>query len=439
MRGRDIDLRYGPDGQTLEYARAMGEAAIEMAGDAGGEGRRITAADLELEMAPDGVTPTDLAARGKVELRLPTDRGAARVIQAATLDADGDAQGLTSARFAGGVEFREVGRDLDRRAASRTLEAELAPGLGAISEAEFEGGVRFVDGATLARAATARYGLDAGVITLSGSVNGAPPNVTRDRISIDGARIQVTLAGPLIDATGAVRSALQPAKRAADEPAAVAGARMPSMLREDQAVNVSADRVVYDGVAKSATYTGSAQLWQAETTIKGDSIVVDEASGDLTARGAPVATTAVLMQPAPAGTTERVRTIASARAAEFLYEESLRRATYVGDAFVSGPQGDVRGDRIELYLLPSGDELERAEAYDNVTLEESTRRRASGARMTYFAADERYVMTGAPVTIVDECGRETSGGTLTFYKTVDRIVVDGGPVRSRTKGGGDCP
>jgi hypothetical protein len=59
--------------------------------------------------------------------------------------------------------------------------------------------------------------------------------------------------------------------------------------------------------------------------------------------------------------------------------------------------------------------------------------------MTYFAADERYVMTGAPVTIVDECGRETSGGTLTFYKTVDRIVVDGGPVRSRTKGGGDCP
>ena len=62
-------------------------------------------------------------------------------------------------------------------------------------------------------------------------------------------------------------------------------------------------------------------------------------------------------------------------------------------------------------------------------------RKTTGARMTYFSADERYVVTGAPVTIVDQCGRDTTGTTLTFYKAADRIVVDGNEqVRTQTKG-----
>ena len=42
----------------------------------------------------------------------------------------------------------------------------------------------------------------------------------------------------------------------------------------------------------------------------------------------------------------------------------IRRLTYTGDAHMSGPQGDMTAAKIELYLKPSGDELERAEAYD---------------------------------------------------------------------------
>ena len=40
---------------------------------------------------------------------------------------------------------------------------------------------------------------------------------------------------------------------------------------------------------------------------------------------------------------------------------------------MSGPDGDMTAARIELYLKPSGDELERAEAYENVTLREQSR------------------------------------------------------------------
>ena len=59
---------------------------------------------------------------------------------------------------------------------------------------------------------------------------------------------------------------------------------------------------------------------------------------------------------------ERVRTMATSK--EFKYEDELRRGTYTGDVHLNGPQGDVVAAKFELYLKPSGDELERAEGYD---------------------------------------------------------------------------
>ena len=105
---------------------------------------------------------------------------------------------------------------------------------------------------------------------------------------------------------------------------------------------------------------------------------------------------------------------------------------------MNSQQGDLTAARIELFLKPSGDEVERMEAYETVTLREKSRK-TTGGRLTYYSADERYVMTGAPVTILDECARETTGRTLTFYRTADRVVVDGSEqVRTQTKGGSQC-
>jgi lipopolysaccharide export system protein LptA len=185
-----------------------------------------------------------------------------------------------------------------------------------------------------------------------------------------------------------------------------------------------------------AAYAGNAQLYQGETFIKGSTILIDENTGDLAANGS-VTTVISLEQETKDKRKERVRSVASA--ADLKYEEAVRRATYTGDAHVIGQQGDMTATKIELYLKPSGDELERVEAYENVTLRDQNRK-TTGARMTYFSADERYVVTGAPVTIVDQCGRDTTGKTLTFYKATDRIVVDGNEqFRTQTKGAGTCP
>ena len=105
------------------------------------------------------------------------------------------------------------------------------------------------------------------------------------------------------------------------------------------------------------------------------------------------------------------------------YEDELRRATYTTNAHVNGPQGDLRGVKIEMYFVEGGGSLERVEAYDDVKLKTDART-ATGARMTYFAADERYLMKGAPVNVVEEC-RETTCKTLTFWRSTDRILCDG--------------
>jgi lipopolysaccharide export system protein LptA len=110
-------------------------------------------------------------------------------------------------------------------------------------------------------------------------------------------------------------------------------------------------------------------------------------------------------------------------------------------AQVSGPQGDLRARRVEVVLAASESRLERLEAYTEVNARLDSRV-ATGDRLTYHAADERYVMTGiatVPVRIVEVC-REARGRTITFFKSADRIIVDGNEeVRTQSSRSGPCP
>ncbi|MDO8795251.1 MAG: hypothetical protein Q7J25_11590, partial [Vicinamibacterales bacterium] len=100
-----------------------------------------------------------------------------------------------------------------------------------------------------------------------------------------------------------------------------------------------------------------------------------------------------------------------------------------------------RADRIEIKLGTENGRADRLEAYTNVTVRVDVRV-ATGARLTYFSEDERYLLSGAPnvgVAVVEGC-RETTGKTLTFFKSTDRIIVDGNEeLRTQTKRGGPCP
>src|SRR5205807_7261058 len=139
--------------------------------------------------------------------------------------------------------------------------------------------------------------------------------------------------------------------------------------------------------ASRATYTGGALLWQGDTSIKAQTIVLDDRTGDLSADGT-VTTTTMLEEVDKDKNTQRTRSIATAKT--FQYEEAIRRATYTGDAHMNGARGDMTGAKIELYLKASGEELERVEAYEQVTLRDR-HRKTTGTRLTYTTDDARYV------------------------------------------------
>jgi lipopolysaccharide export system protein LptA len=440
LTGRDIDLRYGSDGQTIQHAFVNADAVIQLAGESGQPGRQITANVIDVSIGPDGATIGGLSARDNLKLTLPAEAsGVARVIEANTLESTGDPKkGLDAAHFTGNVRFDERGPKVARAARSGALDVTVGPGFSSIDDARFSRAVRFADDPLFATAALARYSIERGTLDLSGSEPGSlRPHVVDDRLVVDASTVSVKLEGPIVTAEGQVKSLLQPKKAGAKDD----DTRLPSMLKDDQPVNVTAGRLEYQGTSEQASYTGTAQLWQGETLVKGSTIQLDTKKGDLVADG-PAMTVSLLEQEDKNGKKEKVRSTGTA--GYFKYEDKDRRATYIGDAHLIGPQGDMTSPKIELYLKESGDELERVEAYEAVTLR-GNGRKTTGVRLTYFGDDNRYVVVGAPVTIVDDCGGETTGRTLTVYWTTDWFVVDGRDVhgneqvRTQSTGKSNCP
>ena len=436
MSGRDANLAYADDGETLERVSLAGSGVIQLAGAGGQPGRRIAGEVVDVTLGPDGQV-TELVARDQVQLTLPAAADAPeRTIRAATMDGTGEpGKGLTGARFAEKVEFREQRPGgAARTARSKTLTVVLGAG-GGVDDARFAGGTRFEDGALVALAQDARYLVSSGQLLLSGHIGPQPPEVRDERLLVKATTIDLTFDGPKMIAKGNVQSVSVPAKKDA---AGKSPSHVPGMLKEDQPTNVAAAALDYDGTADKAVYTGGARLWQKETAIAAETITIDEASGDLLASGQVRTTLPFEQLDTKTNEKKKVTTVATAR--DMHYEDAARRATYTTDAHVNGPQGDLRGVKIEMYLAEGGGSLERVEAYDDVTLKADDRI-GTGRRMTYFAADERYLMTGSPVKIVEqqEC-RETTGKVVTFYRSNDRVQVDGiEERRTQTLGGGPCP
>ena len=72
-----MNLKYAADGESLEHALITGEALIQLAGEAGKQGRQITANVIDITLAPDGSTPIALAGRDNVQLTFPPETGTA--------------------------------------------------------------------------------------------------------------------------------------------------------------------------------------------------------------------------------------------------------------------------------------------------------------------------------------------------------------------------
>src|SRR4029078_494946 len=111
---------------------------------------------------------------------------------------------------------------------------------------------------------------------------GKGPHVFDGRISVEARNIQMGLSAQKINADTNVRTQMvSPQNRGRDDNKAV---KMPSMLKQDQPVNVKSNRLDYDSANAMAKYEGNARLWQdPDTEIRADTLIVEDKTGTLRA------------------------------------------------------------------------------------------------------------------------------------------------------------
>ncbi|MDA1183082.1 MAG: hypothetical protein O2930_00375 [Acidobacteria bacterium] len=421
MTADDIDLDYTDDGLTLEHVLLSGDGAILMRAADGDPGREFLADELDLSFAPDG-SLTRANGKGHVRVALPGVPGSpARRITALVFEATGEpGKDLTAARFDQDVEYREGGNAGTPRIVRADM-LQIALDASVVAGAVFRGNVEFAEDELRASGAEAQYDPRNGTLRLSGLDAGGAPRVVDEQIEIDADTIDVALEGRHMTASGSVTTLFLHAGKTGGPP---------GLLQDGEPVNVNSDSLDYQGDVGAAVYEGDATLWQGATAIRADRIVLDRASGGLLASGTARSTIVLDLGEAVG------------RAVEIRYDDDARTLVYQTPAAppaaatpipaaaalsqLSGPQGDISARRIDVVLGQATSSAERLDAYGDVRARLGTRL-ATGDRLTYFAEDERYVMSGiatVPVTIVEEC-RETSGRTMTFFKSTDRIIVDG--------------
>ena len=434
MSSRDMNLDYRDDGRSLQQATLAGQSAIQLAGVGGAAGQALKGEFLDIDLAPDG-SVNRLSSRENVTVTLPATRDtAARTIKSNVLTATGGAQGLSAMKFQEGVNYTEAATRTQgaRVARAQNLDAALDPAAGTLTEATFAGTFHFTDGPLIATSNLATYRIAAGTLALSGKEGVTGPRIKDDTLTIDADAIDVTLAPRKMVATGKVRSVLLPPGK--PKGGGAAGKR-PGLLGDTDPVNIIADSLTYDEASRRGEYKGQAVLLQGQTQINADSLTIDESKGDLIAVGKVITSLAIVRKDAKAGTPSP-STIG--RGGSFTYTDQARRATYDTAAMLDGESGNLRAEKIEIVLAADENSLARLDASEKVTAIVD-KRTVTGARLAYVPADEKYVVTGAPVTMVDADCQELSGKTLTFFKASDRVQVDGNDeVRTQTKGGGKC-
>jgi lipopolysaccharide transport protein LptA len=450
MRANDIDLAYAEDGRTLQSARLAENASVQLPGQAGKTGRRIAGRNIDLALGPDGATVTNLTATENVQVDLPAEgETPARRIKAASLLATGPSTGpgqapggIQAATFSGDVEFKEsrAARGkmtaIDRTANSSRMDLKTKPGFGDVEQANFHTNVHFTDGPqTTADSPSAVYQIAQDRLDLSPEPGdtGRGPHVTDGRISVEARTIQMTLGSQVMKAETNVRSVMLAQGKGKGD-----AVKVPSMMDQDKPVNVKSNRLNYDGAKSIAIYEGNSRLWQEDgSEIRADRIVLEDKTGNL--RATTKVTTSMTLTQASAPKTAPKPEATLTTADEMLYEDAKHRATYTGSAHMSGPDGDVTADKIDLFLAEEGGALERAEADGNV-ISRQEQRRAYGTHLTYLAKEGEYTMVGAPVKVYKDtspdCG--LTEGAVAKFSSATKAADGKNRVSTSTVSGSDA-
>jgi lipopolysaccharide export system protein LptA len=341
----------------------------------------------------------------------------------------------------------------DRISTSQTLDATFLP-LGGIESIVQQGSVAFTDGQTAdkrtqAWADHARYTPANQILVLNGN-----PRVTEGSMATTARTIRLNRATGDAFADGDVKSTYSELKEQPDG----------ALLASSSPIHVTAASMTAHNSTAIALYQGNARLWQDANLVEAPSIEFDRDRRFLTARGTavqPVSTVLVQSRKAESQGEEKEnsakkRTLRDAKPAAagtvaitsalLTYADANRHAHYEGGVIARSADSTATSKEADAYLVPraqtssaqslgSPSQLDHMVATGDVVIVQP-KRRATGQKLVYTAADDRFVLTGGPPSIFDAERGKITGVSLTFYNRDDRVLVEGEastPVVTRTR------
>ncbi len=322
----------------------------------------------------------------------------------------------------------------DRTTTGREMNVEFAPE-GGIASLEQSGNFHYEEGTRKADAQRASYRAADQVFVLNGGArfsDGAVSTGTNPgAISVSAAELRLNRKTGDVAAQTDVKVTYSDLKQIPG--GALLGANAP--------IHVTAAAMSAGKQAGTARFSGGARLWQDANIVEAPTIEFDRERKSMLAS-------------APADSGQRVTTSfvqkvkndkptpVTVTSGELSYSDLDRQAHFTSGVVMRGAEATVNADRADVVLqarttpttqatpgMPS--QLQQITALGHVRIEEP-KRRATGEKLVYTAADGKYVLTGGPPSIFSAEKGTLTGDSLTFFSRDDTVLVEGGTGRAPT-------
>lgn len=304
----------------------------------------------------------------------------------------------------------------DRVSSSQALDITFQPG-GGIASIVQQGGVAYVDGTRKAWGQHATYTASDQVLTLDGS-----PRITDSGLTTTARLIRFNRATGDATAEGDVKSTYSELK---PQPGG-------ALLASADPIHVTSRSVIARRSAGVAVYSGGARLWQNANVVEAPAIEFDRERRSLIARATPnhpVSTVLVQVDKSGKGTPVAITS------ALLTYIDSDRKIVLDGGVAAKGSDVAMSSSKMTIFLRSRGEasatsekaspgQLDRIVADGGVVITQLSRR-ATGDRLEYQAAEDRFDLTGGPPSIFDAEHGKITGDSLTFFRRDDRVLVEG--------------
>ena len=315
----------------------------------------------------------------------------------------------------------------DRVSTGDTLDVAFQP-QGGISSIVQQGNLAYLDGTRKAWAKQATYAVADQVLTLTGS-----PRVADTGMTTTAQTIRILRATGDAIAENDVKSTYNDMK---DQPKG-------GMLASSDPIHVTSRTVTAHRSPAVAVYSGKARLWQGPNVVEAPTLTFDRDHRSLVAQGtSDHSVSTFLVQVDKDGKATPV----AINSNRLTYTDSDRKVVLEGRVTTKGGDVTMTAQKMDVFLI-ARDQAKPAETsgspsqIDHIVAQGSVvivqpARRATGDRLEYFAADDKFILTGGPPSIFDAERGKITGDLLTFYRRDDRVLVEGretSPTVTRTR------